>query len=284
MHISDAVGICRRLRLCWRPPGGNPGAGAGVSGAPREGDRAVLAGRRRRRADAGDRAGIGQADGPAGGRREQAGRRRDDRQRDRRPRGARRLHAAARLADQCDQRVALPQARVRSDRGLRADLAHRRGTGRARRQSGASGEDVAGIHCLREGAPRPGRLRIVGQRQRPAPLRRAPRVVDRSQDEPHPLQGKRAGDDRSPRRPSHGVDSGNGRHGGPHQGGQASRARGDRGEALAAAARRPDGDGVRRAGLRGVRVDGPARPEGNPAGDRRPAVPRARRRARHRPR
>jgi tripartite-type tricarboxylate transporter receptor subunit TctC len=33
---------------------------------------------------------------------------------------------------------------------------------------------------------------------------------------------------------------GTGGHGGPHQGGQASRARGDRGEALAAAARRPD--------------------------------------------
>src|SRR5689334_6371088 len=68
-----------------------------------------------------------------------------------------------------------------------------------------------------------------------------------------PYRG-RAGDNRSAvGRGGHG-DSRYRRHGGPHQGRQAARARRDRCEALAATARRADSDGSRRAGLHSVRV------------------------------
>ena len=72
-----------------------------------------------------------------------------------------------------------------------------------------------------------------------------------------------------------GVDSRHGGHGRPHQGRQAAPARGDRRAAFAAAARRADGDGIRRAGLRSVRLDGPARAEGHAAADHRQAPSRA---------
>ncbi len=254
-RLVDRAGLAARgraARLC-----------AGLPEPAGEGRRAVLAGRRRRRPDARDRAGALQAPRRAGDRREQARRRCDDRRRSRGEVAARRLHAAARVADDRDQRDALPEAPVRPDRGLRADHADRPRARRARGEPRAPGEDAAGIDRVREGAAGAARLRVVGQRQRPAPLLRAARIVDGHQGQSHSLQRQRAGDHRPPRRAGDDVDSGNGRHGGPHQGGQASRARGDRRDALAAASRRADGDGIRRPGLRGLRVDGPARAQGN---------------------
>ena len=213
-------------------------ARAGLPVAPGEGRRAVLARRRGRRADAHHRAGAVEAPRPAGRRREQARRRRDDRRRARRQGAARRLHAAARLADQRDQRDAVLRS---SPFDPIEDFAPISLIGREPGvlvvNPALPVEDVPGIRRLREGAPGPGRLRVVGQRQRPAPVRRAARVDDRHEDESHSVQGQRAGDDRSARRPGDGVDSRDRRHGRPHQGRQASCAGGDRRHALAAAAR-----------------------------------------------
>ena len=129
------------------------------------------------------------------------------------------------------------------------------------------------VHRVREGAARPGRLRVVGQRQRPAPVRGAARVDDRHEDEPRARtsgSGQATTDLLGGRRAD--VDSRHRRHGRPHQGRQAARAGGDRRDALAAAARRADGDGSRRAGLRGLRLDGTAGAEGHAAGDHRAAA------------
>jgi hypothetical protein len=65
-------------------------------------------------------------------------------------------------------------------------------------------------------------------------------LVDRHQDEPHPLQRQRPGDDRSSGRPGDGVDSRHRRDGRAHQGRQAARAGGDGLEALAPASRCAD--------------------------------------------
>ena len=84
---------------------------------------------------------------------------------------------------------------------------------------------------------RQGRLRVVGQRQRPAPVRRDARLDGRPADEPHPVQGERAGDRRPARRAGAGLDPGHRRHDGTHQGRQAPSARDDGREARRVAAR-----------------------------------------------
>ena len=158
---------------------------------------------------------------PARRRREQARRRRDDRHRRRGQGGARRVHAAARVADQRDQRDALLEAAVRSDRGLHAGRADRSRARRRRREPGGAGDLAAATDRVREGATRPGRLRIVGQRQRTAPVRRPARVADRHEDEPRALSRQRPGDDRSSRRRGGDVDPRHCGHGRPHQGREA---------------------------------------------------------------
>ena len=109
-RIARSLWISHGARARRRPCSSGASR-AGFPDAPGAHRRAVLARRRGRRADAHDRAGARQALGPAGRRREQARRGRDDRQRDRREGGARRLHAAARVADQRDQRDAVHEAR-----------------------------------------------------------------------------------------------------------------------------------------------------------------------------
>ena len=77
-------------------------------------------------------------------------------------------------------------------------IADRARARRARRQPGAAGED-ARRNSSRYAKERPGQVDYAssGQRQRPAPVRRAARVDDRHEDEPHSVQGQRPGDDRS---------------------------------------------------------------------------------------
>jgi hypothetical protein len=87
--MMNPVQFTRRLLAacsCLAVMASRTRARSGLSCAPDQGDRPFLAGRRRRRPDAGDRRATGQAARPAGGDREQARRRRDDRQRARRPR------------------------------------------------------------------------------------------------------------------------------------------------------------------------------------------------------
>ena len=122
---------------------------------------------------------------------------------------------------------------------------------------------------------RPGtdRLRLVGQRQRSASVRRDALLDDRHQAEPCSLPRQRPGDQRSARRPGVDVDSGPGQHAWPHQRRQAPRTRGHRRRTRSAATRRADGRRSGRAGICRVCVDGPAGAEGHAGRYRREAPP-----------
>ena len=78
---------------------------------------------------------------------------------------------------------------LRPDRGLRADLADRPRARRAGRESRVAGQDVPGVHRVRQGAAGTGRLRVVGQRQRPAPVHGDARVDDRHAASHVPYKG-----------------------------------------------------------------------------------------------
>ena len=134
---------------------------------------------------------------------------------------------------------------------------------------------LPGVHRLREGASGQDRLRVVGQRQRPAPVRRAARVDDRHEAEARALPRQRPGDDRPARRAGADVDSRDRRHGRPHQGRQAARARGHR----RARARRscPTCRPSMESGVPGYEAYvwmGLLAPEGHAAADHRQAPPR----------
>ena len=124
-------------------------------------------------------------------------------------------------------------------------------------------KDGAGTDRLREGAARQDRLRLVRQRQRPAPVRRHVRLDGGHQHEPRPLSRQRPGHHRSDRRAGAGIDPGPCRHAGSHQGGQAARAGGDRHASLAATAGGADAGRVGAERLFGLCLDGPARAQGN---------------------
>ena len=106
----------------------------------------------------------------------------------------RRLHAAARVADQRDQRDALSEARVRSGRGLRADLADRSRAGRAGRHILVLPvETLADFIAYAKARPGKGQLRVVGERQRTASLHGDARIDDRNPDRARSVQGQRPG-------------------------------------------------------------------------------------------
>ena len=132
--------------------------------------RAVFARWRCRRTDPGDRPGTRPAAEAADRHRQQAWGGCHHRQRDGGQGGARRLHAAAGLADQCDQRVLVPTPELQSGRRL-----HRHLDARPRARCAGSAPFAAGEVDRRTGRPREGaaravELRVLGQWQRPAPL------------------------------------------------------------------------------------------------------------------
>ena len=223
-----------------------------------------------------DRAGTGQAAQAAGHHREQARRRCDDRQRNGR-------QVRPRTATRCCWRRrptpsarALPEAHLQADRRLRRHLA-------ARRASPACWscipslpvKNVAELVALAKAQARRAQLRVVGQRQRPAPVHGAVRVDGRHQADPRAVPRQRPGHDRSSRRPGVDVDAGHRRHGRPHQGRQAARAGGDRQQTRAAIARRADAGGVGLSRLLGLRLDGSAGAQGHARRDHAEAQRRA---------
>ena len=154
-------------------------------------------------------------------------RRRRRRHRDRRDRQgrARRLHAAAHHAEPHHQRGAAGQAALRHREGPRAGRDRGRGAGTAGQPSGRAVHDFAGF--VDYAKANPGKLNYSSAGNGTLPhvtmellLRRT-----RHRGRAHPLSRRRAGDDRSARRPGAAQD-GHLRDGQPaRRGRQAARAR-----------------------------------------------------------
>ena len=262
-----------------RSPRSSPAcrAGAGLSQPSRARDRAVLARRRGRRADAHGRAGARQALGPAG----RSSRTSPAPARPSAPRSWRRRRPTATRC--CSRRRPTRSAR-RCTRSCPYDpIEDFAPISLIGREPGvlvvhpvAAGEDVPGVRRLREGAPGPGRLRVVGQRQRAASVHGDAGVDDRHAS-CRTCRTRAA----ARRRPIFSAAQVMASIPGHRRAWSATSRAASCGRSRSPARTRspqlPDVPTVAEsgvAGLRGVRVDGPARAEGHAARDHRQDQPR----------
>ena len=186
-----------RLNGCSRNPASWPTQ-------PLAPDRTVSARRRDRRDGAHRGAASLRGARPVGGGRQSRRRERHRRRRSGRKGRTRRLHAHhGQHLDARDQRRDFRQAALRSAEELRAGDDGGDPAVAGRGASLGAGEDDAGAGGAGEGQARRARLRH-GRQLDPS---RGRAVLDgrRHQDEPHPLQGQRAGDQRPGRRPDPGA-------------------------------------------------------------------------------
>ncbi len=179
------------------------GRGAGrLSEQDRDPGGALSARRRRRRAGARGRRKALRRARPSGDRR-QSRRRLGPRRHPRAdPQRARRLHAVPRPHRlDLDQPEPLRQCRLRSAQGLHRDRAVRLDAGRAAGASELPGQDHRRGGRAREEGGRQAQHRHLGGRHRRLSLGRAVQVDHRRAGDHRALQGHRAADERSARRP-----------------------------------------------------------------------------------
>ena len=166
----------------------------------------------------------------------------------------------------------LSQVPVRSGQRLRADRHARRG---ARSCSSSTPtrpiKSVRRAHRGGEGEARHPDLRLVGRGWAAAHVGGDVHAADRDEDGARPVQGQRAGDHRSPRRPGRRAVQPDQLGVAAHQDRQAARPRHGERQAHRGAARRSDAGRGRRAGLQERDLDRPLRAGEDAEGRRRQA-------------